>query len=594
MTWPTHDRMCEAQVFSNDAPSATGSTVQVKCPSCPLKNTTVLNKEVDSPPGFYKFPAKRMRLDVLPKASTVIEKHWYCPEKFVLDPAWCVAEGCESKEAIYLNQREIRMLEAVYPHLSSIPDSPAEPQKQYKDVDESLIFQIPLISVEDEEEKTEDEAEKGTFDEQDCLLSVPASGGPYNHREGSIREMLTDSEKPVLHKLNAVKSGQGPARRDADPKIAAAVAAACMVVKSLEGRGLVDQELLVTLLRNPALIKSLTHSSQIPKDLMKQTTSLPVIESIGQSSASSFTATLSAVPISQGCLERPSISVIAAPHPNLSNSLLGNGARVSILAPHTHPSNRLLANGAQVFDGEHLNPTFHEGLYSANPDKLAGDPSVSLPNIILPNEGKVSEGGCLNLSSCVPSSLLPVLLESHSPVTSSRNVFQQGVRAEIHMHAWNQVASGAHDTSIAHDSVHMLPSFLDAEERTISHASGMNVQAQIRAPDFVKGPTQKPSVSGSVQPGQAIQMPTSYIQSHQKFGLQCEPHPPFMGLGINAVSYPKFLQENSVIRSFSKVASAKPKKHCLYFNTPKGCRNGMTCGFVHQSSNLEMQCNDMK
>ncbi|MCO5612268.1 hypothetical protein L7F22_066533 [Adiantum nelumboides] len=61
-------------------------------------------------------------------------------------------------------------------------------------------------------------------------------------------------------------------------------------------------------------------------------------------------------------------------------------------------------------------------------------------------------------------------------------------------------------------------------------------------------------------------------------GLNCQP------FFESSLPYPK---KGTGTRERIPAASAKIRKPCLFFNTPKGCRNGIHCKFVHELNNVE-------
>uniref|UniRef100_A0A7I4DZ78 C3H1-type domain-containing protein n=1 Tax=Physcomitrium patens TaxID=3218 RepID=A0A7I4DZ78_PHYPA len=105
---------------------------------------------VDLPPGFGPsslMGVKPLVAPILPSVS------WRIPECFKLDPTWLVMAGEESKEVFAQKQRENRTLEAVYPRPSAIPESPAEPSEVQLpfDEDDSNTLIIPVVPLEDDE-----------------------------------------------------------------------------------------------------------------------------------------------------------------------------------------------------------------------------------------------------------------------------------------------------------------------------------------------------------------------------------------------------------------------------------------------------------
>ncbi|KAI5081981.1 hypothetical protein GOP47_0001724 [Adiantum capillus-veneris] len=66
-------------------------------------------------------------------------------------------------------------------------------------------------------------------------------------------------------------------------------------------------------------------------------------------------------------------------------------------------------------------------------------------------------------------------------------------------------------------------------------------------------------------------------------GLNCQP---FLESGPSVV--PPYPKKGTAVRERMPVAaSAKIRKPCLFFNTPKGCRNGIHCNFLHEPPKVE-------
>ncbi|KAH7447824.1 hypothetical protein KP509_01G123100 [Ceratopteris richardii] len=171
--------------------------------------------------------------------------------EILLDDSWLWARGEESSEIILQREREMRVFEAVYPRLTSIPDSPSECQELTKEVDDAYVPEIMLDSLEDEEM-------------EDDLSTRKASNSAGNGGFGrSISERaITDSQSGVLRGSSTVQNKESVVRVDAESNIAAAAAAACVALKALGGNDLVDEILLFEILKNPSLLEPLRCSER--------------------------------------------------------------------------------------------------------------------------------------------------------------------------------------------------------------------------------------------------------------------------------------------------------------------------------------------
>ncbi|KAM7259002.1 hypothetical protein ACFE04_014743 [Oxalis oulophora] len=184
-----------------------------------LSHSTRASADDNLPPGFEVAPsANQNQMQVL----EISQIRWRSPPKFELNPDWEVVAGGESLEMEVENQRDLRVLEAVYPRLSAIPPNPVFPTDSEGFYDDN---QTPLISmnpIEDEDAPADS-------------LNVPISSQP---------------PPPLASNPNMSSNF--------DPDIArAAYAAVASITKSNEHGNLIDNELLVKILSDPKLIGKL-------------------------------------------------------------------------------------------------------------------------------------------------------------------------------------------------------------------------------------------------------------------------------------------------------------------------------------------------
>ncbi|KAA3476328.1 zinc finger CCCH domain-containing protein 6-like [Gossypium australe] len=160
--------------------------------------------------------------------------------QFVLDVDWQVVAGEESKEVEIQNQREVRVLEAVYPRPSAIPSNPSAYEEDCN-YDEQQTPQIPVTPIEDE----------------DAAIGTPLG---------------------VLAPFRAPISSQAG--------VPAAASAAFTTIDHNNERGnMIDPNLLVKILSNPTLIEKLVTDYRPPFDLP------PPVNVTGPSSTPSSAAT---------------------------------------------------------------------------------------------------------------------------------------------------------------------------------------------------------------------------------------------------------------------------------------------------------------
>eukprot|EP00250_Pteridium_aquilinum_P006663 c16533_g2_i1 orf=174-1109(+) len=204
VTWANNEKICEVCHFVvDDAPSLLGVAVRelFHCKQqsflcehsiCAHGDTRLEAKRarftsvmepgedlVDVPPRFgHSIANKQPQPEVMLGISMAITVPWNCPDKFHLDGSWLWAGGEESTEVALQQQREMRLFEAFYPRSTFVPDSPVEPQERCKDIDASLVSQIPLIPLEEEEMDSEEvEPEKSIIESKCTVMPLP------EHRE---------------------------------------------------------------------------------------------------------------------------------------------------------------------------------------------------------------------------------------------------------------------------------------------------------------------------------------------------------------------------------------------------------------------------
>ncbi|KAK3017917.1 hypothetical protein RJ639_004006 [Escallonia herrerae] len=108
----------QVRVFVSDGfPTKAGAEAQ-----CHVRKVSKASW-MDSQATRYEDPLKG-RHAVHPaseKVSHIPRIKWKCPPKFALVDKWRVAAGEESEEVKVQKLREMRVLEAVYPHVSALP-----------------------------------------------------------------------------------------------------------------------------------------------------------------------------------------------------------------------------------------------------------------------------------------------------------------------------------------------------------------------------------------------------------------------------------------------------------------------------------------
>ncbi|GMY28299.1 zinc finger CCCH domain-containing protein 6 [Fagus crenata] len=212
-----------------------------------LLHSTGSGSDDNLPPGFEgAYPANHWQI----KLSQIPIIKWRCPPQFVLNVAWQVVAGEESKDSEVQNQREMRVLEAVYPRPSAIPPNPSVSvdavDLSHNDGQAPLI---PITPVEDEDAAVDSSSVSTT------PFSLPVSQQPLILASGipsPSQCSLPTITNPATQKPAAGMAG------GAEPDVAAAASAAFnAIMKSNEHGNLIDQELLIKLLSNPKMIEKL-------------------------------------------------------------------------------------------------------------------------------------------------------------------------------------------------------------------------------------------------------------------------------------------------------------------------------------------------
>ncbi|XP_023537597.1 zinc finger CCCH domain-containing protein 6-like isoform X2 [Cucurbita pepo subsp. pepo] len=217
VSWASDLNLRQVRLFlSEDSPSQVGLGAQdhLQAKTSWLLHSTGSGSDDILPPGFeVAHPENQLQI----KLSQIPVNQWKCPPKFVLNLTWRVVVGEESQEIEVENQREMRVLEAVYPRASAIPPNPSiAADSERTDVDDSQTPLIPITPVEDEDASTE-------------ISSDYASPGAV---------LMSAQQSLSVH--------------------AAALSA---LVKSNEMGNTIDSELLVKILNNPKMIEQLVVDS---------------------------------------------------------------------------------------------------------------------------------------------------------------------------------------------------------------------------------------------------------------------------------------------------------------------------------------------
>lgn len=234
VSWASDLNLCQVKLFlSDESPSQVGLSgqdhLQAKA-SWPWHSVGA-GSDDNLPPGFEGIQPANLLQNKLSQIPLI---QWKCPSRFVLDPNWQVAAGEESKEVEVESQREMRVLEAVYPRPSAIPTNPASAmgtdEAYYNDQQTPLI---PITPIEDEDMAPD----SSSIAAANTRLQGPATMGSESGSNGGMVE--PDVVSAAYSALNAAMSNGSQG-------------------------SLIDPNLLIKILSNPSLIEKLVSSTQGP------------------------------------------------------------------------------------------------------------------------------------------------------------------------------------------------------------------------------------------------------------------------------------------------------------------------------------------
>ncbi|KAL9449064.1 hypothetical protein AB3S75_011071 [Citrus x aurantiifolia] len=266
ISWAPDVNLCQERLFlSEESPAQIGLGAQdhLQAKSSWLSHSNGVGNDDILPPGFEGgHPPNQFQVNL----SEIPLIKWRCPPRFQLDITWQVVAGEESQEVEIENQRERRVLEAVYPRPSAIPPNPSVSmdieQSQYSDQQTPLI---PITPIEDEEAALD--APSGLI----APFSISMSSQPPVLAHG-VPPPSQVSIPTTANSLVSEKRASGMALGVDPDVVAAASAALTQISKSNEHGNLIDHDLLIKLLSNPKSIEKLvtdyggtSNAQNIPK-----------------------------------------------------------------------------------------------------------------------------------------------------------------------------------------------------------------------------------------------------------------------------------------------------------------------------------------
>ncbi|KAJ0253626.1 Zinc finger CCCH domain-containing protein 45 [Hirschfeldia incana] len=227
VSWPSGPKLCQVKVFRTEDCPAKVASHQPQRINYP-KQSPGKRQVPDLPPGFEgNHYAEKLSVSTIPKIK------WKRPAKFLVSDAWLLGDGGESTERRTENLRISKVLEAIYPHRSTIPSRPSvSPLVESESFDDSKTPAIRLTPIEDESESSEESSD------------TSLESGFTASKQGSL-----ETKPPCL--VQEPVSGVAP-----ELSLAASAALAALMKTSEQG-SMVDPDLLIKLLRDPVMIKNL-------------------------------------------------------------------------------------------------------------------------------------------------------------------------------------------------------------------------------------------------------------------------------------------------------------------------------------------------
>lgn len=463
VSWAPGVNLCQVKLFlRDDCPSKVGGKHQdtLKAKTSPALRFSGMCANY-LPSGFRSgHYASGLKYDL----AEIPRIQWTSPPKVVLDFNWHVVAGEESKEVEAQKLRELRVLEAVYPHRSSIPPSPSVSLdvevECYDDIRTPLI---PLTPVEDEEgeETSSDSAAQGKTPSNSETAALLMPQGLSNPETQSIPHCPSSiADVPVFDMLPGVSSNI----------MASASSALTAVMKSKEWTSLIDTDLLVNILSDPEMVEKLIHDIRNQSAAVNPVSS-PVYTSEPETRKTSLT------------LPKPVTSSTPLPAERYSNHISSKSATKADIVSFSKPMKSSI-------------PLSGAGINMISGNKASTLNQLQPARIVLP--------------------VNPNSVQKMQPAISS---------TPMQLNAG--IVSTAMETNPRKMDTNYFKNLIREHGREKTEAKGHNI-----------------SQTGSH---------FNYNQNLMKLGQNLE----------------------------HVAMKAKFKKPCLYFNGPKGCRNGLNCSYVH-------------
>ncbi|CAO2036899.1 unnamed protein product [Urochloa humidicola] len=253
VSWANGANLCKVRLFlSEDSPSQAGLRPQdnLQAKGSWLMHAAGPSSDDSLPPGFESLqPTNDHKIDI----SQIPLIRWRCPPQILYNPDWLVVAGEESVETALQNERIFGALEAIYPRPSNIPPNPfVSPDVKDSYFDDSRTQLVPLIPVEE--------------DDASDQLEEPPVCPPHSYHQSAkydsaIVRVPQASDAPFAtaqQQPNGSITTASAASISTEPDaVAAASAAYTAIMQSNQMGNMIDQDLLIKILSDPAQLERL-------------------------------------------------------------------------------------------------------------------------------------------------------------------------------------------------------------------------------------------------------------------------------------------------------------------------------------------------
>ncbi|KAH6776601.1 hypothetical protein C2S52_014162 [Perilla frutescens var. hirtella] len=245
VSWASDVNLCQVRLFlSEECPSQVAMGTQDHLQAKKTLRAGGMGSDDNLPPGFEGIQPANPWAAKLSQISLV---KWKCPPRFEVDCSWRVVAGDESREIETQNQREMRVLEAIYPRPSAIPLNPSAlvGAEDLTNNDQCTPV-VPITPIEDED---------ASLDTSYATSMVSNRTPMIAHQQHLPHGKFSSQVKATL------KPAVGFSLTGMEPDIIAAAQAALSSVMSNSDQGnLIDRELLMKILSDPKMIEQLITS----------------------------------------------------------------------------------------------------------------------------------------------------------------------------------------------------------------------------------------------------------------------------------------------------------------------------------------------